>query len=320
MDEADEDWQWEKQGLVPVSRVVLSKALIRLSVDGWGCTLFLLVVWAEATCLGAYRLYGRVNGSLQEDSLALQGSPSRITAASASFPHSEPLLTHTSTGDPLTLAGRSGPVSCRSWCMQDLFMPAKSVVSVNPSPVEVLESNTFDLQSQIPLGFLILLLDPPGCEAWHRVQNPHHSGRTYLQFVGCPPNGYGIWFYCDCSSYQLVAASPLSLDLGCLFCGSLCSPIDDCSTAHCDFGTLIGGDDCTHVLLFHHRDLISCYRILSWRDNGITVEPRSELSLERRDLDKWTVYWKASRKRETINEALGQEKCNMAGIERKRKW
>lgn len=74
------------------------------------------------------------------------------------------------------------------------------------------------------------------------------------------------------------------------FGGFLCSPIDDCSVAHCDFGTLIGGEDCTHVLLFHHPDLISCYRILSWRDNGITVEPRSELSLERRDLDKCTVY------------------------------
>ena len=69
MDEADEDWQWEKQVIVLVSRVLLSKALIHLSVDGWGYTLFLLAVWAEAT-QPWYRLYGRVNGSLQEDSLA----------------------------------------------------------------------------------------------------------------------------------------------------------------------------------------------------------------------------------------------------------
>lgn len=59
-----------------------------------------------------------------------------------------------------------------------------------------------------------------------------------------------------CCSFSFVFGFGVSS-----FGGFLCSPINDCSTAHCDFGTLIGGDDCTHVLLFHHLDLISCYRI-----------------------------------------------------------
>ena len=55
----------------------------------------------------------------------------------------------------------------------------------------------------------------------------HNSGKTssqqwdnffgiiVFQFVGHPPIGYGIWFYCDCApSYHLAAASSLSLDVG----------------------------------------------------------------------------------------------------------
>ena len=43
------DWPWEKPGLVMVFRALLSKALIQLSADGWGCTPSLVVYWPEAT-------------------------------------------------------------------------------------------------------------------------------------------------------------------------------------------------------------------------------------------------------------------------------
>ena len=43
------DWWWEKLGLALVGRALLSKALIQLSADGWGCTPFLVVVWLETT-------------------------------------------------------------------------------------------------------------------------------------------------------------------------------------------------------------------------------------------------------------------------------
>ena len=58
-----------------VGRAVLSKILIQLSSDGWGCAPS-PVVWSEVPSLG---LYGRVNGDLQ-------GEPSRIVAAFVPVP------------------------------------------------------------------------------------------------------------------------------------------------------------------------------------------------------------------------------------------
>ena len=43
------DWCWEKLDLALVGRALLSKALIQLSSDGWGCAPYLVVVWPEAT-------------------------------------------------------------------------------------------------------------------------------------------------------------------------------------------------------------------------------------------------------------------------------
>ena len=37
------DWFWEELGLALVGRALLSKTLIQLSADGWGCTLSLVV-------------------------------------------------------------------------------------------------------------------------------------------------------------------------------------------------------------------------------------------------------------------------------------
>ena len=39
----------EKLSLALVGRALLSKALIQLSTDVWGCTLSLVVVWPEVT-------------------------------------------------------------------------------------------------------------------------------------------------------------------------------------------------------------------------------------------------------------------------------
>ena len=73
---------------------------------------------------GAYGHYSRVNGDSKRTYTKghLPGA-----AAGAPHPRGEPLLTHTSTGDPPTLAGRSGSsvrsllLSSGSWCMQDFI-------------------------------------------------------------------------------------------------------------------------------------------------------------------------------------------------------
>ena len=43
----ERDLQWEKLGLALVGRALLSKALIQVSPDEWGCALSLVVVWPE---------------------------------------------------------------------------------------------------------------------------------------------------------------------------------------------------------------------------------------------------------------------------------
>ena len=68
--------EWEKLGLALLGRILLSKALIQLSADGWGCTTSLVVV-----CL---RLYYRVNGEFLEN--LHQRGPSQTATASAPIP------------------------------------------------------------------------------------------------------------------------------------------------------------------------------------------------------------------------------------------
>ena len=54
------DWLWRKLGFALVGKAVLSKTWIQLSADGWGCALFLLVLWPEAT--QSWSLYTSIVG------------------------------------------------------------------------------------------------------------------------------------------------------------------------------------------------------------------------------------------------------------------
>ena len=96
------------------------------------------------------------------------------------------------------------------FCLEFLFPP---------SPVEVLQSNTTGFQSQIPWGVPVPLLDPL-------------AGETDMGFRTFTTVGERLWYYCSpvyrlftqwvwdlislwlLPSYGLVAASPLSLNVG----------------------------------------------------------------------------------------------------------
>ena len=85
---------------------------------------------------------GSVVGLMVTSKKAHQGAPPRTAVASAC---GQPLLTHTSIGDPPSLS-RSGSVSCGGslllslgfWCAQDFVYAPQVGVSVSHSPVEVL--------------------------------------------------------------------------------------------------------------------------------------------------------------------------------------
>ena len=143
--------------------------------------------------------------------------------------HSEPLPTHAFIGDPPRLAGRSGSIShwvtatflfvlvCTRlffslqelWCAQGcFFLASKSWVCASPSPVEVLQSNSDSLQSQIPWEFLVCLMSPRawkpdvGLRFFTTVENLF--GIIILQFVDCPPCWYRIWFYHGCAPLTIL--------------------------------------------------------------------------------------------------------------------
>ena len=82
-----------------------------------------------------YRLYGRVNGDLQEDLMPrdiFQGC-----CCQCSHPCGEPLLIHTSTGDPPTVADRSGSVSCGVNCSFSLGPSARKMAQLVKTPPAV---------------------------------------------------------------------------------------------------------------------------------------------------------------------------------------
>ena len=133
----------------------LSKTLIHLTADGWGWVPSVLVVWPEATQQWSLPgLFSRANGRLWESSR--QGVRPRTSVASVLVPmvshsHLPPLqetLQHEQVGlvqPPLgSLVLPLGPDVHSTLCV-----PSESGVSVSPSPVEVLQSNSSSLQSLV---------------------------------------------------------------------------------------------------------------------------------------------------------------------------
>ena len=184
-----------------------------------------------------------------------------LTGLLLSVPSSlwHPLMTHTSTGDPPTLAGRYGSVSSGGtgpfcWVLvHTSFVCALEEWSLwfpqsCGSPV---------IKSCWPSGSGFLGIPSPfpgssGWKAWCGAQNLHNCGRTSLVslfsslWVIHSQPGYGIWFYHDCTP-AMIAIS-LQFVFGCVvsFLGGFqCPSVAGCSTASCDFGALAGGDEHT---------------------------------------------------------------------------
>ena len=142
-------------------------------------------------------------------------------------PYCEPQPPLASAGDPLILAGRSGPVSYGVTVFFPLVLvhtrlcvPSNSGVSVSPSPVEVLQSNPTGLQSQILWGLLFPLLGPQAGKPDIGLRTFTSVGELWYNcFPVCGSPTQRVWdliLLRLCPSYHLVVASSLSLDVGCL--------------------------------------------------------------------------------------------------------
>ena len=145
-------------------------------------------------------------------------------------PCGEPQPPPTSAGDIPPLAGRSGSISYgvtapSSWVLMCTLLCVRPprVVSLFPP---VLSKSC----SQIPLAFKVWFFGNSSSCCWTprlgsltsgsepSLQWVDFYGIIALQFVTHPPSGYGVWFLLWLrSSYYLIVASPLSLDVRYLF-------------------------------------------------------------------------------------------------------
>ena len=162
----------------------------------------LLVIWPEASSPGVYRSVVGLQVTSKRTSKRPR-SASQDCCCQCPCPPGRSLPTHASTEDPQTLTGRSallpvGSVSFSRVLVSTRFYLCPTNVSVSPSPVEVLYSNSAVLQSQIAWGFQVPLLDP-------QVRKSDVVPRTFAtiwellwyyrsSLCGSLPGMYGIWF------------------------------------------------------------------------------------------------------------------------------
>ena len=225
--------------------------------------------------MGLHSLYGSYL-AWGHPALASTGSMVGLMATSRRFmprgtfqcPHpcSEPLLTHTSTGGPLTPAASIASVFCRVaaplfWvlvrakfclCLQDwnLCFPQSSGRCIIKS----------DPQGQIPWGFPVPLLGSWAGKSDMGLRTFTTVGELlwwyFPQVCGSPTIEMGFDFIMI--AHHLLSCCGFFFVFGCgvsYFCGFQCPPVDGCSTASCNFGVLTGGDEC--IILLCHLTIVS---------------------------------------------------------------
>ena len=157
----------------------------------------------------------------------------------------------TSAGDPPTLAGRSGSVSCGVTAPSPWVLMC-TLLCVYPSRVESLFPPVLSKScNQILLAFKVWFCGNSSSFCWTprlgsltwgsglSLQWVDFCGISFLQFVSHPPPIYGIWFYCDCSPTTISFQLPLCLLRWGFFFGEFqCLPVNDCSAVSCNSGAL----------------------------------------------------------------------------------
>ena len=119
-------------------------------------------------------------------------------------PHSETQTPPASAGDPPTLAGRSGSVSCGVTAPSP-WVPMHTLLCVFPPRVESLFPPVLSKScNQIPLAFEVWFSRNSSSRCWNprlgsltwgpepSLQWVEFCGVSVLQFVGHPPSSYGI--------------------------------------------------------------------------------------------------------------------------------
>ena len=162
----------------------------------WLCSLLLVTGLSP----GVYRLCGKAKGDFQKD-LCLHIPPR--TVVQGSCPYGRLLSTHASAGDPQTLTGRFGSVSCGvtvpfPWVLACTFCCDLQESLFPPVLWKFCNWILLSFKVRFPGDSQSLCWIPRiwGLEPSQKCEN--FFGIIVLQFVDCPPRGHGTWFYHDC--------------------------------------------------------------------------------------------------------------------------
>ena len=153
----------------------------------------------------------------------------------------EPQPPPTSAEDPLTLAGKSGPVSygvtapCPGfWCTRYFVCAHQEWSLCFPQSFWSLSVQSASFKVWFSRISSSCFWTPRlGCLTWSSepsLQWVDFCGISVLQFVSHPPSSYGIWFYCDCTPPTISLCLLLCLWMWDIFFGVFqCLPVDDWS-------------------------------------------------------------------------------------------
>ena len=171
-------------------------------------------------------------------------------------PCGEPPPSHASTGGPPTPAGSLGSVCCGVTALLWVLVHAKFCLCP-PRLESLFPSVLWKAYNQIPLalkarslGIPSPFVGSPGWETWCGVQNLHSSARTSLVLLfsnlwvtHLAGMGFDLImivpFLPSCCGFFFVFACELSSF------GFQHPPVNGCSTASCNFGSLPGGEERT---------------------------------------------------------------------------
>ena len=234
------DWFWEELGLALVGRALLSKTLIQLSADGWGCTLSLIVCGLSWQPRGSK---GSMVGLMTTSKAYSKGGLPRLLLP---VPHffwwapADPCLhrrlfnTCRWFWSSLLWGHCSFPLGLGAH--ETLFVPFKSEVCFPQSCRSPIIKSCWPSRSD-SLGIPSPLVGSPGWEAWHGVQNLHNSGRTSLVLLFYSWRSPTRWVWhlilSWLSLYRPAAASCL-WTWGIICGGFPCPLVDGYSTASCN--------------------------------------------------------------------------------------
>ena len=161
---------------------MLSKSLIQFSVNEWGCVPSLL-----------FDLRPNYGGGNEDNGDLLQKVLCKHCHTHCPQPCSRPLSTHASTGDSLTVTGKSNSVSCGDTAPFSCLLVHTRFCLCPPRVcfpciMEIMLSNSTGLQCQIPWGFSVPL---PDIQVEKSVVDPrtfltvkNFFGIIVLKFVG----------------------------------------------------------------------------------------------------------------------------------------